>query len=43
MKVRCNHCMEIFDEDEIIFDEKADKELCPKCNRSGGLMDMEEQ
>lgn len=42
MKVRCNHCMEEFDEEEIVFDKKLDRELCPKCKKSGALTDLGE-
>lgn len=41
MKVRCNNCMAIFDEDEIVYDVE-DIELCPHCGESGCLMDLED-
>jgi Zn finger protein HypA/HybF involved in hydrogenase expression len=41
MKVRCNWCDEVFDEEEIIV--IGETEYCPKCNTEGCLMDMEEQ
>ena len=36
--VRCNHCMSVFAETGII--EVDDEETCPRCGRSGGLMDV---
>lgn len=49
--VRCNHCMNIFRESEIIVKTKVlhpsgkPKEIaiehCPRCGKHGGLMDME--
>ena len=38
--VRCNHCMKVFYEKEIIYDEENDVEKCPYCGESGGLMDI---
>lgn len=40
MMVRCNMCMNIFDEEEIIYDSKHDIEFCPECGESGCLMDL---
>ena len=40
--VRCNHCMKVFHQNEIIYDEGKDKELCPYCGKGGGLMDIGE-
>ena len=40
MKVRCNQCMNIFDEDEIVYDSERDMEFCPKCGEDGCLMDF---
>ena len=40
--VRCNNCMKVFHENEIIYDEKKDKEFCPYCGVSGCLMDVKE-
>ena len=40
--VRCNNCMKMFHENEIIYNEKEDKELCPYCGVSGCLMDIKE-
>ena len=40
MKVRCNQCMNVFDEDKIVYDIETDTEYCPKCNKSGCLMDL---
>ena len=34
--VRCNHCMKVFHQNEIIYDEGKDKELCPYCGKDGG-------
>jgi hypothetical protein len=41
MKVRCNDCMAVFDEEEIIV--IGETEHCPKCNIEGCLMDMENE
>lgn len=40
MWVRCNNCMEVFDEKEIVYDANEDEELCPKCGIGGCLMDL---
>ena len=40
--VRCNDCMKVFQENEIVYDEAEDKEFCPYCGTSGCLMDMED-
>lgn len=37
--IRCNNCGETFFEHEVIYDENEDKECCPKCGKSGKLMD----
>jgi len=42
MRVRCNWCDEIFEEEEIIYDEVEDSEHCPYCGKAGCLMDLEE-
>ena len=42
MKVRCNMCMEVFDEDKIVYDGETDTEYCPKCGDSGYLMDLKD-
>lgn len=39
--VRCNQCMEIFHENEIVYDGDEDKEYCPYCGKSGCLMDID--
>ena len=36
--VRCNHCMAVFAETEIA--EVAGEEICQRCGRGGGLMDV---
>lgn len=41
MKVRCNNCMNEFDENEIIYDGEENMEFCPHCGEGGCLMDME--
>jgi len=41
MKVRCNWCMAVFEEEEIII--KDEIEYCLKCDQSGYLMDLEEK
>jgi len=49
MKVRCNNCMEEFEEEEIImvpdkdFPSCAVEEGCPFCKKAGCLMDLEEE
>ena len=40
--VRCNNCMKIFHENEIIYNEREEKEFCPYCGVSGCLMDVKE-
>lgn len=40
MKVRCNQCMAIFDEEQISYD--GETEFCPECGESGCLMDLSE-
>ena len=42
MKVRCNECMNIFEEDELGVDEDG-IERCPHCGREYALMDMEDE
>lgn len=42
MKVRCNDCMSVFDENYIKYDEVLDQEGCPCCGRIGCLMDVPE-
>lgn len=41
-KVRCNNCMEEFDEQKIIYDGDDDMEYCPYCGECGCLMDLED-
>ena len=38
--VRCNMCMNVFDESEIIYDGDEDEEYCPYCGEAGALMDL---
>lgn len=40
--VRCNNCMKIFHENEIIYNEREEKEFCPYCGVNGCLMDVKE-
>lgn len=40
-KVQCNHCMTVFDEEEIQY--RKYEEHCPNCQLTGGLMDLEEK
>ena len=40
--VRCNNCMKTFHENEIIYNEREEKEFCPYCGVSGCLMDVKE-
>ena len=40
--VRCNNCMKMFHENEIIYNEREEKEFCPCCGVSGCLMDVKE-
>ena len=42
MKVRCNQCMKVFDEERIVYDGEDDIEYCPECGESGCLMDIAE-
>lgn len=39
--VRCNDCMEVFYEEEIVYDFDTEEETCLKCGKVGCLMDME--
>ena len=43
MKVRCNDCMSVFDENYIATDPATGRESCPACGRIGCLMDMDEE
>lgn len=49
MKVRCNGCEWLGDEDELIFavavDEPEDgpTHVCPMCSQVGYLMDLEDE
>lgn len=43
MKVRCNNCMAVFDEPEIIYNEKSNTEACPHCGKIGRLMDLTDE
>lgn len=42
MKIRCNNCMEVFDENLIVYDKNENMEFCPCCGKSGCLMDLSE-
>ena len=42
-KVRCNNCMEVFEERKIIYDSEEDMEFCPCCGEGGCLMDLTEE
>lgn len=42
-KVRCNNCLKVFDETEIVYDNNKDTEFCPRCGKGGYLMDIDEQ
>lgn len=42
MKVRCNWCMNTFDEKDILLN-LDDMELCPYCGKIGCLMDLKEK
>lgn len=39
-KVRCNNCMNVFYESDIVYDEN-ENEHCPFCDKDGCLMDLE--
>ena len=41
MKVRCNDCMSVFDEEYI--NDISDDESCPVCGRIGVLMDVPQE
>lgn len=43
MRVRCNACMSIFDENYIKVNVITGVESCPICGRIGCLMDVEEE
>lgn len=38
--VRCNNCMKIFHENEIIYEGDDDMEFCPHCHEGGCIMDI---
>lgn len=38
MKVKCNYCEEVFDENEIVLNEEDD-EICPYCHVQGCISD----
>lgn len=40
--VRCTNCMNVFHENEIIYDGDEDMEFCPCCGEGGCLMDVNE-
>jgi len=42
MKVRCNDCMSVFDENYIVVHENGYDEICPCCGQIGCLMDVSE-
>lgn len=39
--VRCNNCMEVFEESKIVYDGDMDMEFCPCCGEGGCLMDLD--
>lgn len=41
MKVKCNYCDALYEEEEIVINEDGD-EICPYCHTQGCLMDMPE-
>lgn len=51
MKVRCNNCMEVFEEEEVkefnsdyyAEGSEVESEKCPSCGFAGALMDLEEE
>lgn len=43
MKVRCNMCMKVFDEEKNVYDGETDTEFCPECGESGYLMDLPDE
>lgn len=43
MRVRCNDCMSVFDENYIEVNIINGEESCPICGRIGCLMDVEEE
>lgn len=43
MKVRCNDCMAVFDESEIVYNEENNTEACPHCGKIGCLMDLTDE
>ena len=42
-EVKCNNCMKVFEEDEIVYDSDDDMEYCPYCGDGGCLMDLEDE
>lgn len=43
MKVKCNDCMAVFDESEIVYNEENNTEACPHCGKIGCLMDLTDE
>lgn len=43
MRVRCNDCMSVFDDNYIERNLISDEESCPICGRIGCLMDLEDE
>ena len=41
MLARCNQCMEVFDEEEVIYNVDENKDECPMCGEVGCLMDLD--
>ena len=42
MIVRCNWCMEVMDEDVLIWNEEIQLEECPYCKNTEYLMDLDD-
>ena len=41
--VKCNHCDSVFRREYIKYDDEADDDRCPVCNRTGAIMWVEEE
>ena len=40
MKVKCNNCMKVFDEEEVVYYSDEASEFCPECGDAGCLMEL---
>lgn len=41
-RVRCNYCENVFYENELIYNEEENVEICPYCRKGGCIADIDE-